>query len=250
MTKIYCHRGYSGLYPENTMLAFEKGIETGADGMEMDVHLTKDGEVVVFHDERLERVTDGTGFLRDHTLKELKKLDASGRFRGQVPAQRIPTLEEYLSLIAPTGMMTNIEFKTEMFEYPGLEEKVLELVSKFGLADKMIFSSFHCDTVLRLKKLAPHIPCGLLQQNKMKAPGAGRIVRDLGLEAYHPMFVQLLRAGVLRDAKEQGLQVNTYTPNHSLFLRCLLRQGVDGIITNFPERAMKLRKRIQGRGVG
>lgn len=245
MTKIYCHRGYSGLYPENTMLAFEKATQTGADGMEMDVHLTKDGEVVVFHDERLERITDGTGFLRDHTLKELKKLDASGIYRGKVPAQRIPTLEEYLSLIAPTGMITNIEFKTGMFEYPGLEEKVLELVSKFGLEDKMIFSSFHCDTVLRLKKLAPHIPCGLLQQNKMKAPGAGTIVKELGLDAYHPMFAQLLQPDILKDARCHGLQVNTYTPNHRIFLRQLLKMGVDGIITNFPERAMKLRKRIQ-----
>ncbi len=245
MTKIYCHRGYSGLYPENTMLAFEKATKTGADGIEMDVHLTKDGHVVVFHDERLERITDGTGFLRDYTLKELKKLDASGKYRGKVPVQRIPTLEEYLSLVAPTGMHTNIEFKTELFEYPGLEEKVLELLARFSVEDRVIFSSFHGNTLLRLKKLAPYIPCGLLLQNKVKAPGAGTVIRELGLDAYHPMFLQLLRSGVLEDAKTHGLQVNTYTPNHKLFLRRLLKKGVDGIITNFPEKAMKLREKIQ-----
>ncbi len=246
MTKIYCHRGYSGLYPENTMLAFEKAVHTGADGMEIDVHLTKDGEVVIFHDERLERVTDGTGFLRDHTLKELKKLDASGKYRGKVPAQRIPTLEEYLSLVAPTGMITNIEFKTELFEYPGLEEKVLDLLARFSVEDRVIFSSFHGNTLLRLEALAPHIPCGLLLQNKVKAPGAGAMIRDLGLQAYHPLYLHLLCPGVLEDAKAHGLQVNTYTPNHKIVFRHLLRKDVDGIITNFPEKAMKLRKRIQG----
>ena len=107
MTEVYCHRGYSGHYPENTMLAFEKCLHLGADGIELDVHLTRDGEVVVFHDERLGRITGKEAFLKDLTLDELRQLDASGTYRGKVPVQRIPTLREYFELIAPTKLKTN-----------------------------------------------------------------------------------------------------------------------------------------------
>ena len=246
MTEVYCHRGYSGLYPENTMLAFQKAIQTGADGIELDVHLTRDGEVVVFHDERLDRVTDGIGFLKDSTLKELKKLDASGTYRGKVALQRIPTLREYFELVAPTGMKTNIEFKTGLFEYPGLEEKVWELVLEYGQENRVLFSSFHGQTLLRLKRIAPEVPCGLLHQNKLLK--AGTVVRDLGLECYHPMFLQLTPE-VIRDLKDHNRRINTYTPNGRLVLRYLMKREVDAVITNFPERAMKLRQKIQGKTV-
>lgn len=242
MTEIYCHRGYSGLYPENTMLAFQKAVETGADGIELDVHLTRDGEVVVFHDERLERITEGAGFLKDFTLDELKKLDASGPYRGKVPIQRIPTLREYFRLVAPTGMKTNIEFKTSLFEYPGLEERVWQIVLAFGQERKVLFSSFHGQTLLRLKRIAPQVPCGLLHQNKLL--NAGIVVKDLGLECYHPFFLQL-KPSVIRELKAHGRRINTYTPNGWASLRYLLKQDVSAVITNFPERAMKLRQRIQ-----
>lgn len=242
MTEIYCHRGYSGRYPENTMLAFEKAVETCADGIELDVHLTRDGEVVVFHDERLDRITDGVGFLKDFTLKELKKLDASGIYRGKVRPQRIPTLREYFDLVAPTGMKTNIEFKTSLFEYPGLEEKVWRIVLEYGQEDRVLFSSFHGQTLLRLKKLAPQVPCGYLHQNKLLK--AEVILKDLGLECYHPFFLQL-KPSVIRELKAYGRRINAYNPNGSLALRYLLRQDISAVITNFPERAMRLRQKIQ-----
>lgn len=242
MTEIFCHRGYSGLYPENTMLAFEKCIGLGADGIELDVHLTKDGEVVVFHDERLDRITGTPGFLKDWTLEELQKLDASGIYRGQVPTQRIPTLRQYFALIAPTGMQTNIELKTGMFEYPGLEEKVWAIVKEFHQEERVCFSSFHCHSLLRMKALAPESSCGLLRQNKMAK--AGQVVRELGLEAYHPFYIQLT-APVLQELRQQGRIIRAYTPNSTFALSWLLRKRMDALITNFPERALKLRSRIQ-----
>lgn len=244
MTEIFCHRGYSGKYPENTMLAFSEATKTGTEGIELDVHLTRDGEVVVFHDERLDRITDGTGFLKNFTLAELKKLDASGAYRGKVPVQRIPTLREYFDLVTPTGMKTNIEFKTGMFEYPGLEEKVLEILGQYNVENRVIFSSFHAQTLLRLQALSPHIPCGFLRQNKLLK--AGTVVKELGMEAYHPCFYQLTPK-VIGDLKAHGLNINAYTPNGCLTLAYLMGQDITTVITNFPERALRLRKFLQGK---
>lgn len=244
MTEIYCHRGYSGRYPENTMLAFEKSIGLGADGIELDVQLTRDGQVVIFHDERLERVTGKAAFVKDLTLRELRELDASGPFRGKVPVQRIPTLREYFQLIAPTNLKTNIELKTGMFEYPGLERQVWDIVKEFRQQERVCFSSFHCQSLLRVKELAPEAPCGLLRQNRM--PRAGQVVRELGLEAYHPFYLQLTEP-ILRELREQGRIVRAYTPNHTLALGYLLRKNIGAVITNFPERAVRLRAGIQGK---
>ena len=178
------------------MLAFQKAVETQADGMELDVHLTRDGEGVVMHDELVDRTTDGTGFVKDYTWAELRRLDASGPFRGKVRPQRVPALKEYLEFIAPTNFKTNIELKTETFDYNGIEEKVWNLVQAFGLEDRVLFSSFHAQSLLRLKEIAPAAPCGLL--NKDKLPHAGRVIRDLGFEAYHPLYLRL-RPSVIRD---------------------------------------------------
>ena len=97
----FAHRGFSGKYPENTMLAFEKAVEAGADGIELDVHFSKDGELVVIHDERIDRTCDASGFVRDYTLKELQSFDASAGFKGIYGFNRIPTLREYFEFIKP-----------------------------------------------------------------------------------------------------------------------------------------------------
>ena len=109
--KVYAHRGYSGKYPENTMLAFKEAEKTGCYGIELDVQLTKDGEVVIIHDERVDRTTDGTGWVRDFTLKELKKLNAAAAWNGKYGFEPIPTMEEYCQWVKDTNLVTNIEIK-------------------------------------------------------------------------------------------------------------------------------------------
>ena len=106
--KNFAHRGFSGKYPENTMLAFKKALEAGADGIELDVQMTKDGQVVVIHDEKVDRTTNGTGLVRDYTLEELRKLDASYIYAGQMGVNSIPTFEEYCEWVAGTDLVTNI----------------------------------------------------------------------------------------------------------------------------------------------
>ena len=128
----YAHRGFSGEYPENTMLAFKKAYETGCEGIELDVHLSKDGHLVVIHDETVDRTTDRTGFVRDFTLQELQEINAGTEeaFEG------IPSFEEYCIWVKDLPLITNIEIKTNRYYYPGIEEKVLAMVEKYQLQKK------------------------------------------------------------------------------------------------------------------
>ena len=163
MVQIFAHRGFSGYYPENTMLAFQKvAEETVADGIELDIQLTKDGEIVIMHDEMLDRTTNGSGWLKDHTLEELKMLSVGVNVKGFFPRQTIPTLREYFTWLKTTKLITNIELKTSYFEYEGIEEKLIAMVKEFGLEDQIWYSSFNHYTIARIKKLMPEAKCGLL----------------------------------------------------------------------------------------
>ena len=117
MIKNYAHRGFCSQYPENTILAFQKALEEGVDGIENDVQLSKDGHIVIMHDESVDRTTNGKGWVKDLTLAELKELDASEKFGSQFGVQRVPTLREYLELVKDQPVITNIEMKTGVFEY-------------------------------------------------------------------------------------------------------------------------------------
>lgn len=128
--KVFAHRGASHYAPENTLPAFALAAEQGADGIELDVHLTKDGELVVIHDEKLDRTTNGTGWVKDYTLAELKTFCADNHLSGY-PDARIPTLREVLELIRPTGLLVNIELKTSILWYDGIEEKHWTWLSKW-----------------------------------------------------------------------------------------------------------------------
>ena len=120
--KVMAHRGDSGKYPENTMLAFEKAAEAGADAIELDVQLTRDGEVVVIHDERIDRTTDGTGFVKDYTYKELAQFNAAKLHPQTAEFQRIPAFDEYCAWAKQAGIETNIEIKTGVYYYEDMRK--------------------------------------------------------------------------------------------------------------------------------
>ena len=160
---IIAHRGFSGTYPENTMLSFEKAVENGADAIELDVHLSKDGEVMIIHDEALARTTGRDGFVFDYTRSELEKISAGKTKDDKFGFTPIPSLEEYLAMIKDTKLYTNIELKTAPVYYPGIEEKTLDLVRRFSLEDRILYSSFNWLSVLRMKDLELVIlPCELV----------------------------------------------------------------------------------------
>lgn len=235
MTKFFGHRGYSGLYPENTLLSFQKAIEAGVAGIELDVQFSKDGEMVVIHDETLDRTTTGTGWVKDHTLEELKALDASFKFRGQFGNVQIPTLDEVLSLVKDHDIVTNIELKTGVFEYEGIEEAVRDCVRKHGLEDKVIISSFNHFSVLRMRKAAPELKCGFLFD--CWVIDAGKYCHSHGVQCYHPAFPNLTPS-VVAEAKQYGLEINTWTVNTYEDFKRLADLDVDVAIGNFPDRIL------------
>lgn len=230
------HRGFSGLYPENTMLAFDKACQVkGCDGIENDVHLTKDGELVIIHDEEIDRTcVNGKGWIRDYTLEELRKFDVSYIYAGKCEKQHIPTLREYFDLIQNNDIITNIELKTGVLEYPGIEEKVYAMIKEYGMQERVMISSFNHHSVLRFKKLAPEIKCGLLSDSWLIDTGA--YVAKTGVECYHPIFNNMTDEYV-KDLRDHGIEINVWTVNEEADVREMMRVGVDAIIGNFPDRA-------------
>ena len=235
--KNFAHRGFSGKYPENTMLAFQKAYEAGADGIELDVQLTKDGQVVVIHDEKVDRTTNGTGLVRDYTLEELRKLDASYIYTGEMGFNPIPTFEEYCAWVAGTDLVTNIELKTGVYPYPIIEEKVWELLQKYQLEEKVIISSFNHFSVLRMKELAPSLKYGLLEESWLLAPGA--YVASAGVACYHP-YHGSLTADTVAEVKSHHIEINTFTVNDEDSVRRLRALGIDIVIGNFPDMVKRV----------
>ncbi|MCR5310554.1 MAG: glycerophosphodiester phosphodiesterase [Lachnospiraceae bacterium] len=242
MTLNFGHRGFSGNYPENTLLAFKKAVEAGCDGIELDVHLTKDGEVVVIHDETVDRTTDGTGFVADKTLEELKKLDASFKFKGQYGINPVPTLREYFDLIKDTGIITNIELKTGINTYPGIEKKTLEIIDEYGLRDRIIISSFNHYSVMRMKELAPDMEYGFLTESWII--DFAEYTKKLGCEYVHPIF-KAVTDDFASECKKAGIGINTWTVNEEKDIRRMISLGVHAVIGNFPDRAGRILREIK-----
>ncbi len=237
MTKVYAHRGYSGKYPENTMLAFLKAMESGADGIENDVHLTKDGEVMIIHDESLKRTAGVDEFIFNLKRSEVEKISAGKTFNDSFGFTPIPSLDEYLSFMeSHRDKVTNIELKTAPIYYPGIEEKVLKLVSDHRLEDNVIYSSFNWLSVIKIKKINPSAKVALLFSG-FSLVRQGTIMRELGIDFFHPDFNDL-NEDFVKDMHLQGRGVNTWTVNEVEDIKKVIALGVDGIITNESERCL------------
>lgn len=235
-SKVFGHRGFSGRYPENTMLSFERAItEAHVDGIELDVHLTKDNQLVIIHDETLNRATDGLGLVKDYSLLELEKLNASGSFYSRYGVTRIPTFEEYCSFIQKYPLITNVEIKSNLIWYQDIEEKTYAMLSNYGLLDRVIISSFNHSSIMLMKDIDPSLPCGLLVDNR----GLGNVAsfaHKLHVEYYHPDIISLKKETV-DECTSHGVWVNAWTVNDMASLSNCVDWHVDGIITNYPDIA-------------
>ena len=236
---VLAHRGASGYAPENTLASFRKGMELGADGFELDIQLTKDGEIVVIHDEWLERVSDGKGFVKDYTFEELRQLNFNKTFPEYGP-QQIPTLREVYELIKDTDLVVDVELKTGIINYPNLVEKALKLAEETGMKDRVFYSSFNHYTCMEIKKQDPDAYVGFLYGDVFI--DVEQYVKDHGGDAIHPAFYLLQDPIHARKAKELGLEINTWTVNELEHMKMCLMLGVDTIITNYPDRALNLLK--------
>ena len=239
MSLIYGHRGASGHAPENTLEAFRLSMEMGADGFELDVHMSLDGELVVIHDESVDSTTNGTGLVRDLTLAQLKELDAScgmDAYRGA----RIPTLGEVFDLIRDTHHIVNVEVKTDEWFYPQLEEKCLALAKEKGVEDRIIYSSFNHYTLMKLRQLKPDAKLGMLFGDIMVKPW--EYAAQLPVDYLHPMKMNIYVPGFSEGAAAAGYGVNMWTINDPETMEQCLKTGA-GIITNYPDVAIALRNK-------
>lgn len=230
--QIMAHRGCSGHYPENTMLAFQKAVEAGCDGIELDVHETADGALVIIHDETLDRTTDGTGPVIGYTLEQLQRFHASKDATG--PVQRIPTLEEYCAWAAEQPIYSNIEIKTDHTYYPNIERKIWETVVRYRLQERVMFSSFNHISLLRMRLLAPDsIVMGALVGAGGIRGLPGDYCAAAGLRAYHPAWKILNRENI-RNCLDRGIEINAWTVNDPAVALKLRDWGCHGVITNYP----------------
>ena len=237
--KIWAHRGCSQRYPENTLLAFEKAITIqNLTGIELDIQLTRDNERVVVHDERVDRTTEGIGFVRDYTLPQLKKLHI---YADNNPTQSIPTMDEVFDLLEirlKSGLKLNIELKNSVYPYDGMEEKIVRMVHKRGLQKAVIYSTFYAKSLEKIKMLDSDAQIGILDRKvsdcmyKMKG-GCGAV-------ALHPFWREI----DLTAEQLEGYTVRAWMSGHlypekptggRLDFTQLEAQGITDIILNEPE---------------
>ena len=231
------HRGASGHCPENTRAAFVRAIELGADMIEVDCQLTLDGAAVILHDERLDRTTNGRGPVRAKTLREVKELDAGAWFGPAFKGEQIPTLEETIGALAGRVGL-NLELKGD--DDPGrLELVALGIVSQTGALERTVFSSFSAQRMRRLRQLSCEARIGVLVDCDGDWDAGLDFARSLEAEAIHPERT-LVTPERVRSAHAAGFEVRVWSVNAIDEAERLVRAGVDGIFTDFPDRLLRL----------
>lgn len=237
-TLVWAHRGASAYAPENTLEAFAKAVEQRADGIELDVQQTRDGRLVVIHDETVDRVSRATGWVKDFTYEKLKKINVNLRFPQQ-GAQYVPTLEEVYELIRPTGLTVNVELKTGIVFYPEIEEQVLEVTKQMGMQERVVYSSFNHYSVRKIRRLMPQAVTGMLYQDGMI--GAARYASEIvQADALHPAVYHVQYPDFFEECRKNGLKVHVWTVNEEPYMRLLCENHVDAMITNDPKLARKV----------
>jgi glycerophosphoryl diester phosphodiesterase len=234
----FAHRGASGYCPENTMIAFKKAIQLGATGIETDVQMTKDGHLVLIHDESLKRTTTSKkGMVKDFTLSELKQLDAGRWFHSRFRGEAVPTLEELIDLVSGTSIILNLELKNGIVPYPTMEERVIQYVKLYGMTNRVVISSFNHNSLIRCKEISEDVSTGLLYSGPIA--GIGEYAKNLGVNSLHPKK-SLVTESLIEHAHAHGLRVFPWTVNRISEMKKLIRLRSDGLITDYPDRMNNL----------
>jgi glycerophosphoryl diester phosphodiesterase len=241
MTLIFAHRGYSTRYPENTILAFQKAEAAGADGIELDVQLSKDGEVVVIHDEKVNRTTNGRGFVKDLSIMELKRLNAGYQDKMILKKEPIPSLREVLEWMTTNRIICNIELKNGVFRYKGMEEKVVRLIREYNLTDRIIISSFNHESIVYCYRIAPDIETAPLMAEGLYMPWV--YAESIRAKGIHPKYIYATDE-MIQKSLESKIAVRPYTVNKEKDMYRFFKLGCSAFITDDPVQALKIREQL------
>jgi len=235
MMDIFAHRGSSGTHPENTLSAFHEAARLPIYGVEFDVHMTRDCELVVIHDETIARTSNGQGFVKDMTLTELRSFDFGSWFSDEFRCEPIPTLHEVLEVFSETNHHLNIELKSDIFPYEGMTEKVVAMVQKMKLDSRVVISSFDHEAIQAVKKIAPHIETAALFMEVLVDPID--YMRNIPADALHISLPSAVRPS-MRKVVEEGVAVRVFTVNEEKYAEALRKVGVTALFTDYPEKMM------------
>jgi glycerophosphoryl diester phosphodiesterase len=226
------------------MAAFQRAIESGADGAELDVHAARDGTLVVIHDETLQRTAGVAAAVGEQAFEQLAGLDAGSWFSPEFAGERIPTLADVLELLRPTPLLINIEFKNNRATYPGLVPSVIALVERLALTGRVLYSSFNHFSLLEAKALAPESETAAVISEHLVEPW--EYAARHGFGAVHPIRFATT-AELVERCHAHGLLVRPWTVNEPEEAERLMRLGVDGIVTDMPRQALEWRKQAENR---
>ncbi len=232
MTRIWAHAGATAVFPPNTMAAYRRAIDDGADGIELDVHLSRDSRLVCHHDPVVPVPGRAPLVIRDTRYADL-------RAAGAEVDTRIPLLEEVFALVRPTGLTLNVEVKNGPVVYPGIEEALVRIHHASGMGDRIVYSSFNHFTLLELGRLIPDAQIAPLYSEGLVDPWV--YLRHLGVTAVHPMYLTLHAPGVLAGLASAGIAVRAWTVNDPAEWRWLFDHDVDAVITDDPAGALAVR---------
>lgn len=238
LTTIFAHRGASHFAPENTMAAFELAYELGAEGIETDVHLTKDHVPVLIHDDHLKRTTNGRGYIKDYTYDELIQFDAGSWFSHEFTGERIISLEDFLQWIKPKNLLLNIELKNNKFQYQHVEDIVYETINHHQLQHRTVISTFNKNSVERMQKFA-NIETALLVSKGPK--NLISVAKELGAQAVHIKY-PLLKNKLMKQASQENIAVRVFTVNKKAHMKHCFSQACEGVFTDIPNLALKERE--------
>lgn len=231
----YAHRGASSIAPENTMPAFKEAMQQGADGIECDVRMTRDGVPVVIHDEYVNRTTDGFGWVYEYTFAELQKLDAGSWFHPKYAGVKIPSLEELLAWLTTNQLLLNIEIKDDFFR-DDLIPRILDLLYIYRLKDRTVISSYDAETLQQVRKYDAKIETAYIYFFHHEP---WRVATAVKANALHPFYPFITRE-TIQIAKRYRLGVVPYTVDEWADIRHMLQYEISGIITNYPNRVRKI----------
>lgn len=242
-TFVFAHRGSKCNCPENTLAAFREAVRVHSDGIELDVHLSFDDELIVIHDEKIDRTTTGKGIVRKMTLADIKRFDAGSWFNDDFRGEKIPTLLEVLDLLTVlsfTGVL-NIEIKTDKYHYPHIEEKLSVLMKSRQWSFDYLYSSFNIDSLKILSEIEPDVELSYLTNNRLRKIENG-LLTDF-ITSIHPKKSYAFKHPLITSLSNKPIRL--WTVNSELEMRQAFHENVAGIITDYPEQAIRIRKQIQ-----